>query len=232
MHWENLKVLPLSFFSCQPPAKSCLEGSLFPASSSTKPRAPGGPTRTRRELPPPRPSRGRPKAHPAAFMARTIPQRESLPRVSLSLLVPLLRGFGRGGSRKEERAHQLVTVQKQMYIPARSSGLSVSNFFGTALRSERLIPKAPLPAPPALYLCRSFAFDYELVTAGGVLWGTPACHTRDGGTKPGQQEEQGQGRQHVEGAHTAPLPVGAAQALRNYPLKKEGEKMNRLNYWL
>lgn len=218
-------------FFCQPPANSCLERSLFPGSSSTKLRDTGGSTGARRELPAPLSSQGDPKHALMHLLPGSSHSRNRCPGSASPLLVPLLRGFGRGGSRREKRAHQLVTVQKQMYIPAQNSCRSVSNYFGTMLQSERLIPKAPLPAPPAPYLRRSFAFDYELVTAGGVLWGTRGMREQSPGTKrsrdnPGRGCEGGTG----EGTRTGSLPASAAQALRNYPLKKKGEeKINQLN---
>lgn len=59
--------------------------------------------------------------------------------------------------------HQLVTVQKQMYIPAQNSDVSVSNYFETVLRSNRLIPKASLTVPPASYLPCSLAAPLLLI---------------------------------------------------------------------
>lgn len=72
-------------------------------------------------------------------------------------------------SRKEERAHQLVTVQKQMYIPAQNSDVSISNYFETALCSHCLIPKALLSFPPASYLCCSLTAPLLLIIKLSLL---------------------------------------------------------------
>lgn len=55
------------------------------------------------------------------------------------------RGLYIQESRKEERAHQLVTVQKQMYIPAQNSNISGSNYFETVLCSTALSLKPHTP---------------------------------------------------------------------------------------
>lgn len=149
-----------------------------------------------------------------------------------------LRAYNRG-SRKEERAHQLVTVQKQMCIPAQNSSVSVSNYFETVLHSNCLIPKASLSLPPASYLRCSLSAPLLLIinlSLQGECFGKhpPAvsgcCRRAMQGIRK-QSPQSRTARQDVTAfAKTAcgsGYSVVAAKALRNYHLNHTERKGGR-----
>lgn len=139
-------------------------------------------------------------------------------------------------SRKEERAHQLVTVQKQMYIPAQNSDVSISNYFETALCSHCLIPKALLSFPPASYLCCSLTAPLLLIIKLSLLGLYFRKHPSVQHTAAENKKHEGElqrearlslQRQHREDARPRSHLAPTAHAPRNYRLSMPHQKQGK-----